>query len=1076
MSISFTQNAVVSGPGQQYLLSQFLAVTSGTLPEYIVLTGLDVNRYTAASTGSVGSLTGNHATATFVENAQTNGAANIGAVFSYTDQGYYNQTLGYLNNINYTSSVENYRSEYLSLYGFGTAGTVNSQQQALLTTLTNSATLNPSMQFVEAPPAGGTVLGSLNIVTRLGYVDATPNVATPNEIAAVAASFVGKTWNVNGCWVLASDIAAAAGASLPVNSAVPRSLAVPGSNGQWIVAYDSTTATPAQQLTWQTRLMAGDIVDFDGYCGGHIVTVASGSGYGARMIDNAGPAAGDGSANDIIIEAAHGAADALSGALAQYVVIYRLDTPVVTTISPLSLKANASAPVAGYFSTQDPAGKPIVSYQFYDSGTGTAAGVFTIDGLIGSAHSADTALTVAAASLAGTTFSAGSGNDTIMVRGFNGANWGDWQSIPVLVGSGIQAPVVQLATDQTVVRVGSQVQLSSLVTVSSSESPVVSYTIVDPAGPTTGSGHISLNGAVNLLGTPANPSQDMTYQVSAADFAKLTYVGGGFLQNGEALTITATTAAQQTSMPAALQIMNVGLSGNGIAHYLAPGTTIPVSQMFSVTGVGSGSPIKFYIFSLDPALSDTLNLNGAVNLFGTTLSATDGWAHYEIAAADLGRVTFTAGANTQSHAKELLIAASDGQSTANAFSFDHGATTLPSVTPVGSGTVVIGNTVALASLLATGNDPTNQQVHIFDPDGGGRVNLNGATNLMGKEALTGEYIVAGSDLGKVTYTGGDGQENLLVATSGDGGVTWAPEVAVAVAGVISAPDAAGMNIQSAALPVRVTDSAANVAANLDGLGALAAAGKLSTISLSDGGAPALSLTPAQLSADTAALGAITGGFSLAISADAANITIDGLPGHATTAVFSGPAGSYSISSNHDGSMTLATGGSADHLSGITQLQFADKTMSVASAGTLSQYVALLYQGALGRTPDAAGLAAWQHYVGTLPTAAQAEGANGLWDPAVYDGAPSVAAGFVNSTEFQTRYGSLNNSQFINQLYANVLDRTPDATGLNAWITAMNGGVSQAQALVGFADSAEAVTNATVGYTGQSVHAAWLLLI
>ena len=42
---------------------------------------------------------------------------------------------------------------------------------------------------------------------------------------------------------------------------------------------------------------------------------------------------------------------------------------------------------------------------------------------------------------------------------------------------------------------------------------------------------------------------------------------------------------------------------------------------------------------------------------------------------------------------------------------------------------------------------------------------------------------------------------------------------------------------------------------------------------------------------------------------------------------------------------------------------------------------------------------------------------------------------------------------------------------------MNGGTAKGQALVGFADSPEALANATNGYTGQSgTHAAWLFLV
>ena len=40
MTLNLVQNAVVASPGQQFSLSQFLAVTPGNLPEYFLLTGL----------------------------------------------------------------------------------------------------------------------------------------------------------------------------------------------------------------------------------------------------------------------------------------------------------------------------------------------------------------------------------------------------------------------------------------------------------------------------------------------------------------------------------------------------------------------------------------------------------------------------------------------------------------------------------------------------------------------------------------------------------------------------------------------------------------------------------------------------------------------------------------------------------------------------------------------------------------------------------------------------------------------------------------------------------------------------
>ena len=77
---------------------------------------------------------------------------------------------------------------------------------------------------------------------------------------------------------------------------------------------------------------------------------------------------------------------------------------------------------------------------------------------------------------------------------------------------------------------------------------------------------------------------------------------------------------------------------------------------------------------------------------------------------------------------------------------------------------------------------------------------------------------------------------------------------------------------------------------------------------------------------------------------------------------------------------------------------------------LTDDVFRLYRATLDRDPDMNGLMGWLDFLGT--------------------GQPKVvvAEGFVSSTEFQTTYGGLNDSDFINLLYNNVLDRDADAGG------------------------------------------------
>ncbi|MGI9350057.1 MAG: DUF4214 domain-containing protein, partial [Rhizobiaceae bacterium] len=101
----------------------------------------------------------------------------------------------------------------------------------------------------------------------------------------------------------------------------------------------------------------------------------------------------------------------------------------------------------------------------------------------------------------------------------------------------------------------------------------------------------------------------------------------------------------------------------------------------------------------------------------------------------------------------------------------------------------------------------------------------------------------------------------------------------------------------------------------------------------------------------------------------------------------------------------------------------------------------IYQAALDRTPDGDGLE--------------------YWSSRLLDGTETiltVANGFVTSTEFVTTYGSLDDTQFVNLLYNNVLDREADAGGLAAWLNALATGLTRAEVVVGFSESKEFIGN------------------
>lgn len=98
----------------------------------------------------------------------------------------------------------------------------------------------------------------------------------------------------------------------------------------------------------------------------------------------------------------------------------------------------------------------------------------------------------------------------------------------------------------------------------------------------------------------------------------------------------------------------------------------------------------------------------------------------------------------------------------------------------------------------------------------------------------------------------------------------------------------------------------------------------------------------------------------------------------------------------------------------------------------------LYSATLGREPDQRGLEGWSENLASGTTVVQA------------------VKGFVNSAEFVSTYGELNNSDFVDLMYRNVLDRAPDAAGRSNLLDALANGSSRADVVRAFAQSREFV--------------------
>ena len=228
-------------------------------------------------------------------------------------------------------------------------------------------------------------------------------------------------------------------------------------------------------------------------------------------------------------------------------------------------------------------------------------------------------------------------------------------------------------------------------------------------------------------------------------------------------------------------------------------------------------------------------------------------------------------------------------------------------------------------------------------------------------------------------------------------------------------------------PVAVSDSSTNVLNGITGLESLATAGKLGSITLTDNGTGevTLNLTAAQVTADAAALKLISNAI-IDVSASSANISFVGTGDPATVVVFSGKESQYQITPTGGGGVTVTDTGtgrtSSDHFANITELQFSDQSVFVATTpasdgSATTGNVTELYAAAFGREPDPAGLAYYQQELTANPSLALTSFAQKFLASPEYTN--NSAHNYAQTTAGETK--------FISDLFTNLLHRSPDAS-------------------------------------------------
>ena len=169
-----------------------------------------------------------------------------------------------------------------------------------------------------------------------------------------------------------------------------------------------------------------------------------------------------------------------------------------------------------------------------------------------------------------------------------------------------------------------------------------------------------------------------------------------------------------------------------------------------------------------------------------------------------------------------------------------------------------------------------------------------------------------------------------------------------------------------------------------------------------------------------------------------------------SALYLGIRNTLDINDNGDGTYTVNRNSLEDLLNSIEYIGFDDGSMSVGYAVEVrdnQEEFARFYNALFERLPDNAGLAYW---VNDLIDASYGGRGNTI---------QGAAQAFTDSTEFQNMYGSsVDNYNFVNLLYQNILGRAADQAGYDYWVAEINQAGNRGGMVVSFANSGEYIGN------------------
>lgn len=470
-----------------------------------------------------------------------------------------------------------------------------------------------------------------------------------------------------------------------------------------------------------------------------------------------------------------------------------------------------------------------------------------------------------------------------------------------------------------------------------------------------------------------------TYGVDS--LANLTYMSGS-AANGDVASVTAKTAGTTYATFDSLKVTSVTDSNN----------TIVVTGYYTSGGSGYGyggttTAVPWYFTVVGQSGNDLLlAANGSAAL--TSLPASTVASYIESGDSSL-------------LSSDLFVLATDGASLGSSGSqtLTFTALTLPADTVAQILAATPASAVAVADTAAAVQGSLDALQGLAS---GGKISGITLTD-QGTPALT---ISATQLTADATALGDISSAYSLTVT----GATAASASGIATSAHVGQTD--------------VSDSLSNLLANISSLNGLVSGGHTLSIALTDGGIPNISLTTAQLAADSAVLKDITTDYTVTIDGSAANLTVAGIAGRGNVITFTGTAGQYSVTPSGDGvSFTVtdtSTGrSSVDHLSNITALKFSDFTDFIANAPSNTAIttgnVTELYSAVLARVPDVAGLAYYQAAITNTPGLTLNQLAQNFLSSPEY----------VNNSAHNYAQSAAGDDQFVTDTYTNLLHRAPE---------------------------------------------------